>query len=300
MNGAIEIKRIMPNEDKFPQKLKDFVSDLNPLYYIGDLSLLERPTVAVVGSRACSQYGKAVALEIGRRASAYGVQVISGLARGIDTSGHMGALEGGGKTIAVVANGLDVYYPQENRKLQKRIEKEGLVISEYPAGETAKKWYFPTRNRLISALSDAVIVVEANTRSGSLITAECAIEQGKEVYAVPGSIFSQNSLGTNKLISIGAMPLVYVDEVFQDMIKRGIIGENRDYEGSEEMKKLGKMEKGVISVLKNHGEIAIDELAKRLKISISELNGVVSVLEIKGLVFCEMGKVMIAKSYYFM
>ena len=300
MNGAIEIKRIMPNEDKFPQKLKDFVRDLNPLYYIGDLSLLERPTVAVVGSRACSQYGKAVALEIGRRASAYGVQVISGLARGIDTSGHMGALEGGGKTIAVVANGLDVYYPQENRKLQKKIEKEGLVISEYPAGETAKKWYFPTRNRLISALSDAVIVVEANTRSGSLITAECAIEQGKEVYAVPGSIFSQNSLGTNKLISIGAMPLVYVDEVFQDMIKRGIIGENRDYEGSEEMKKLGKMEKGVISVLKNHGEIAIDELAKRLKISISELNGVVSVLEIKGLVFCEMGKVMIAKSYYFM
>ena len=300
MNGAIEIKRIMPNEDKFPQKLKDFVRELNPLYYIGDLSLLERPTVAVVGSRACSQYGKAVALEIGRRASAYGVQVISGLARGIDTSGHMGALEGGGKTIAVVANGLDVYYPQENRKLQKRIEKEGLVISEYPAGETAKKWYFPTRNRLISALSDAVIVVEANTRSGSLITAECAIEQGKEVYAVPGSIFSQNSLGTNKLISIGAMPLVYVDEVFQDMIKRGIIGENRDYEGSEEMKKLGKMEKGVISVLKNHGEIAIDELAKRLKISISELNGVVSVLEIKGLVFCEMGKVMIAKSYYFM
>ena len=241
-----------------------------------------------------------MALEIGRRASAYGVQVISGLARGIDTSGHMGALEGGGKTIAVVANGLDVYYPQENRKLQKKIEKEGLVISEYPAGETAKKWYFPTRNRLISALSDAVIVVEANTRSGSLITAECAIEQGKEVYAVPGSIFSQNSLGTNKLISIGAMPLVYVDEVFQDMIKRGIIGENRDYEGSEEMKKLGKMEKGVISVLKNHGEIAIDELAKRLKISISELNGVVSVLEIKGLVFCEMGKVMIAKSYYFM
>ena len=300
MNGAIEINRIMPNEDKFPQKLKVFVRDLNPLYYIGDLSLLERPTVAVVGSRACSQYGKAVALEIGRRASAYGVQVISGLARGIDTSGHMGALEGGGKTIAVVANGLDVYYPQENRKLQKRIEKEGLVISEYPAGETAKKWYFPTRNRLISALSDAVIVVEANTRSGSLITAECAIEQGKEVYAVPGSIFSQNSLGTNKLISIGAMPLVYVDEVFQDMIKRGIIGENRDYEGSEEMKKLGKMEKGVISVLKNHGEIAIDELAKRLKISISELNGVVSVLEIKGLVFCEMGKVMIAKSYYFM
>ena len=291
------IRSVSPKDDVYPIKLKEFLHDISTIYYKGDLSLADKPSIAVVGSRDCTAYGRAVAVEIGRRASCYGVQVVSGLAKGIDGAGHAGALESGGKTIGVVANGLDIYYPQENRKLQDRIGEEGLLISEYPEGVEARHWHFPTRNRIISALADAVIVVEANTRSGSLITAECAIEQGKEVYAVPGNIMSQKSLGTNKLISIGARPLVYVDEVFQDMIRMGIISHPGDLEDPEKGSNLGSAEKGVISVLKEYGELPFDDLAKRLKISISELNGIVSVLEIKGLVFSEMGKIMIAKSF---
>ena len=291
------IKRVEPSDAYYPLKLKEFLRDANTIYYMGDLSLVDSPSIAIVGSRACTAYGRAVALEIGRRAAIYGVSVISGLAKGIDAAGHKGALESGGKTVGVVANGLDIYYPQENRKLQKQIAEEGLLLSEYPEGQEAKYWHFPTRNRIISALADAVIVVEANTRSGSLITAECAIEQGKEVYAVPGNIISQKSLGTNKLISIGARPLVYVDEVFQDMIRMGKINNLEKTEHLEAESHLGSAEKGVISLLKNNGELPFDELAKRLKINISEVNGIVSVLEIKGMVISEMGKVMIAKSF---
>lgn len=289
-----------PEEDNYPIKIKEFVKDIKPLYYSGELEMANKPSIAIVGSRNCTSYGKAVALEIGRRAAFFGVQVVSGLARGIDTAGHLGALQGGGKTIAIIANGIDIAYPMQNAELQKKISEEGLILSEYPGGEKPKNWYFPTRNRLISAISDAVIVVEANTRSGSLITAECAMEQGKEVYAVPGNIFSQNSLGTNKLISIGARPLVVIDEVFQDLIGMGIIPHPASSLTEDSDIKLGKTEKELISVLKSKGELTIDEATKALKISVSELNGVISVLEIKGLVFCEMGKVMIAKSFYFM
>ena len=291
------IRSVEPSEAAYPWKLKEYLQDPKRVYYIGNLSLADKPSIAVVGSRACTAYGRAVALEIGRRASIYGVQIVSGLAKGIDAEGHRGALESGGDTIGVVANGLDIYYPQENRRLQQQIAEKCLLLSEYPPGEVARHWNFPTRNRIISALSDAVIVVEANTRSGSLITAECAIEQGKEVYAVPGNIMSQKSLGTNKLISIGAKPLVYVDEVFQDMMRMGIIRNPIDSVSLESDSVLGSSEKGVISILKKEGELPFDELAKRLKISISELNGIVSVLEIKGMVFSEMGKIMIAKSF---
>ena len=298
--AEVRINMTNPEEDNYPIKIKEFVKDIKPLYYSGELEMANKPSIAIVGSRNCTSYGKSVALEIGRRAAFFGVQVVSGLARGIDTAGHLGALQGGGKTIGIIANGIDIAYPRQNAELQKKISEEGLLLSEYPGGEKPKNWYFPTRNRLISAISDAVIVVEANTRSGSLITAECAMEQGKEVYAVPGSIFSQNSLGTNKLISIGARPLVVIDEVFQDLIGMGIIPHPASSLTEDSDIKLGKTEKELISVLKNKGELTIDEASKALKISVSELNGVISVLEIKGLVFCEMGKVMIAKSFYFM
>lgn len=298
--SEMRINRVNPEDDNYPKKIKEFANDTKPLYYSGNLEMVNRPAISIIGSRNCTSYGKAVALEIGRRAAFFGVQVVSGLARGIDTAGHLGVLQGGGKTIGVIANGIDIAYPRQNADLQKKIIEKGLVLSEYPEGENPKNWYFPTRNRLISAISDAVIVVEANTRSGSLITAECAMEQGKEVYAVPGSIFSQNSLGTNKLIAIGARPLVVIDEVFHYMIGMGIIPHPASSLTEDSDIKLGKSEKELISVLKNKGELTMDEASKALKISISELNGVVSVLEIKGLVFCEMGKVMIAKSFYFM
>lgn len=291
------IKTLNVGDKDYPAKLKEFLKDPKTIYYLGDITMAEEVSIAVVGSRACSAYGRAVSVEIGRRAAAFGVNVVSGLAKGIDGAGHLGVMDAGGKTIGVVANGLDIFYPYENRRIQKEIAKEGLLISEYPEGQESMPWHFPTRNRIISALADAVIVVEANTRSGSLITAECAIEQGKEVYAVPGNIMSQNSLGTNKLIADGARPLVYVDQVFHDLIDRGILKAPMESEALESNRNLGEQEKELLYALKNSGELSLEDLAAKLGIGMAELNGLVSVLEIKGMVFSEMGKVMIAKSF---
>ena len=290
------IKALEPHDADYPMKLKEFLKDPKKIYYTGDLKLADAVSIAVVGSRACSAYGRAIATEIGRRATAFGVNIVSGLAKGIDGAAHLGVLDSGGRTIGVIANGLDIFYPYENRNTQRKIAEEGLLISEYPVGEESKPWYFLLRNRIISALSDAVIVVEANTRSGSLITAECAIEQGKEVYAVPGNIMSQNSLGTNKLIADGARPLYYIDQVFHELIARRILKPPTDIDNINENTSLGEREKELILALKNGGELSMEDLSHKLKISIAELNGLVSVLEIKGIVFSEMGKVMIAKS----
>lgn len=298
-----EIFDINPNseyigvqEKGFPLKIKEHVNNTHGIYYKGDITLLDTPSIAIVGSRICTAYGKVIATELGRRAAAYGVTVVSGLAKGVDAAGHRGALDGGGKTIAVIGNGLDKYYPGENRKLQDEITKKGLIISEYPPGTKANSWHFPMRNRIISGLADAIIIVEAGTRSGSLITAECGAEQGKEVYAVPGNITSQGSLGTNKLIFDGAKPLIYVDQVFHDLIKSGIIkNPMMDISEITEGINLSEGEKRVVSAVSKCGEISLETLSAQEKIPIGELNGIVSVLEIKGILFSDMGKVMIAK-----
>ena len=210
--------KLMMADDNFPQILRDFVPDVGVLYFEGDLTLLQNRCIAIVGSRKCTQYGKTVAKTIGKRAAENGVTVVSGLARGIDTAGHLGALEAGGKTIAVLGGGTEHYYPPENRKLQQQIAREGLLLSEHEPEYIAKAYDFPKRNRLISALSESVVVVEAPNRSGALITAECAEEQGKNVYAVPGNITSYYSFGTNKLIRENATPLILIDDIFLDSV----------------------------------------------------------------------------------
>ena len=259
-----------------------------PLYYKGDLSLTGMKSIGIVGSRKCSSYGIAVTRELTKLAVSYGAVVISGLARGIDYEAHKTALKEGGKTIALLGCGLDVYYPGENKDLQKEIGEKGLLLSEYPSGTEPEKYYFPMRNRLISALSDAVVVVEAKTRSGSLITAEAAIEQGKSVYAVPGNITGIYSMGPNKLIRDGANPLVFLDDVFSDMgLKKKAI---------PMAEKLNEGERMVVEYLSERGEVPLGEMADNLSIEMWELNSIVTFLEIKGIVFCEMGKVMIANS----
>ncbi len=279
---------VKKDDINYPSKLLEYVSDCKTIYCRGDISLTEKSAVAVVGSRNCTNYGKAVAKEIGRKAAEYGVVLVSGLARGIDRAAHEGALEVGGKTIAVLGCGPDICYPSENRNLQKRIQEEGLIISEYPDGFKAKPYTFPMRNRLISGLSDAVAVVEAGVRSGSLITVECAAEQGKLVYAVPGNITSKSSAGTNKLIREAVPPLVIIDDVFLDMgidVRCGIC----------DMDSLGRDERKIMEVLLASGEASFEELYHKTHIKLQEINGIISILEIKGLVFCEMGKVFIAK-----
>ena len=282
MTNVIEEKN-----ENYPIKIKECLSDYKPLYYRGNLSLLDKPSIAIVGSRKASSYGKSCARALAKCAVEYGAVVVSGLALGIDYEAHSACLENGGETIAVLANGVDVFYPKRNQAMQKRIEETGLLLSEYEDGTRAQRYTFPVRNRIISAISDAIVIVEAGSRSGSLITAECAQEQGKEVYSIPGNITSPGSLGTNKLIRDGAVPLINFDELFEDL---GLSKSNKKIDQIF----LSKTESRVLEVVKGGSELSIEQIRHIIDIDLAEINAIITILEMKGLIFCEMGKVSIA------
>lgn len=187
------------------------------LYYCGDLSLLKKDSLAIVGSRLATIYGLKQARLMAGELSQNGLVIVSGMARGIDAAAHQGALERGGSTIAVLGSGLDLPYPRENRKLFQQISEKGLVISEYPLGIQPAGYNFPIRNRIISALSLGVFVVEAKARSGSLITCDLALEQGKEVFALPGPVTSPNSIGPLRLIQSGAKLVIYAQDILEEL-----------------------------------------------------------------------------------
>jgi DNA processing protein len=184
-------------------------------------AVLDAPSVAVVGARSCSSYGTHVARTLGRELAAAGLVVVSGLARGIDGDAHRGALDAGGTTVAVLGCGIDRDYPAAHTDLARRVRAAGLVVSEYGPPETTRKpaflheWRFPARNRIVAGLAAATVVVEARERSGALITADLALEEGREVFAVPGEITSSLSVGTNRLIVLGATPLLEPADVLR-------------------------------------------------------------------------------------
>jgi DNA processing protein len=177
--------------------------------------LLERPAVAIVGARSCSDYGAHVARRLARELASAGVVVVSGLARGVDGYAHRGALDGGGETVAVLGCGVDRDYPRAHASLAGQIASTGLVLSEYPPGVAPAPWRFPARNRIVAGLAAATVVVEARERSGALITADLALEQGRDVLAVPGEITSALSEGTNSLLRLGAAPVTRVEDVLE-------------------------------------------------------------------------------------
>ncbi len=187
----------------YPEKLRNIYDTPYGFYYLGDLPDFSN-CVSIVGARRCSAYGKKMAEELGQALGAEGFTVISGMARGVDSYGHKGCLNAGGKTVAVLGCGCDVIYPPENHLLYEEISKNGAIISEYQLGTNPVAMNFPRRNRIVSALSDIVIVVEAREKSGSLITADFALEQGKDIYVIPGRVGDSLSSGCNKLISQGA------------------------------------------------------------------------------------------------
>ncbi len=200
----------------YPARLKELPGMPKQLYYIGRFPDDDKPTAAIVGARLCSPYGRIQAFNYGKFLSEHGVQVISGMAAGIDAEGHKGALEGGTPTFAVLGNGVDICYPSSSRGIYRRIpEKNGGIISEYEPGTKGRAYYFPARNRIISGLADLVLVVEAKEKSGSLITAACALEQGKMVYAIPGAVNDALSRGCHKLIYDGA-GIAYSPEILLD------------------------------------------------------------------------------------
>lgn len=203
--------------EEYPDKLKTIAAPPYSLYIKGKLPPKDKRVVAIVGARECTPYGEEMALAFSQYLAQVGVAVVSGMARGIDGAAHRGALNGGGSTFAVLGCGADICYPREHLGLYTDIQKNGGILSEYPPGIPPLPEYFPARNRIISALADAVLVMEARTRSGSLITADMALEQGKEVYALPGPVTSALSQGCNALIKQGADILISPEELLLDM-----------------------------------------------------------------------------------
>jgi DNA processing protein len=205
------------SDPAFPPLLRS-IHDPPPGLFLrggGAADLLSRPAVAIVGARSCSSYGAQVARMLGRELAGAGLVVVSGLARGIDGEAHHGALEPGGTTVGVLGCGIDRNYPAAHAGLAARIAERGLVVSEYAPGVDPAPWRFPARNRIIAGLSAAVVVVEARERSGALITADLALEEGREVFAVPGEITSRRSEGTNTLLRLGATPLTSAGDVLE-------------------------------------------------------------------------------------
>jgi DNA processing protein len=198
----------------YPPLLREIPDPPILLWTLGDLSALARPAVAVVGSRRATPAGLTVARSLSRGLADAGIAVVSGMARGVDGAAHEGALEAGGRTVAVLGTGADVVYPREHADLRDRISRSGIVMSEYPPGMPPFAGHFPLRNRIISGLSSAVVVIEASERSGSLITARLALEQGREVLAVPGSVSSGRYAGCHALIKDGAALVETVEDVF--------------------------------------------------------------------------------------
>lgn len=213
------VREIYEKSTDYPEKLTHYQGMPKMLYVRGSLPDPNCPTVAIVGARSASAYGRILAFQYAKRLSEEGVQIISGLAYGIDTEAHKGALEGNGGTWAVLGNGVDICYPAGNRNLYQRILREaGGMISEQPSGTRARNYFFPARNRIISGLADLVLIVEAREKSGSLITAQWALDQGKSVFAVPGPVNSELSMGCHKLIFDGA-GIAYTPEILLRELK---------------------------------------------------------------------------------
>lgn len=212
-----DIKMINIVDENYPNKLKNIYAPPITIFAKGDISLLNSKAIAIVGSREPSKYGVYIAKKFSADISKNGVTIISGLAKGIDTFAHIGALSSLGKTIAVLGSGIDIVYPKDNAKYYSEISKKGLIISEYIVGTKPNSKNFPQRNRIISGLSDGVLVVEARKNSGTMITTDFALDQGKELYVIPGNITSLASVGTNNLIKEGAKLVTDVHEILDDL-----------------------------------------------------------------------------------
>lgn len=278
---------LLYKDNNYPTLLKEIYDPPAVLYYKGNMEI-DEIAISIVGSRKASYYGLKMAKKLAYELASLGVTIVSGMATGIDTYAHKGAIEAKGKTIAVLGCGVDVIYPIENSDLMKEIETKGLILSEYPLTTLPKANNFPARNRIISGLSLGTIIIEAGEKSGSLITAEFALEQGRNVYAIPGNIDSQTSKGTNNLIKEGAKVVTSVEDIIEDFIPyltSGISSMDRKSEQNEKLKykDLSEEEKEIIEKIKmgyTHG----DEIIRASNYPTSIVNSCLTMLELKGLI----------------
>lgn len=291
----------------YPDSLLELSKPPKRLYYMGDISLLQDRCIGIVGSRKCSGYGRWFALTMARRAASLGFNVVSGMASGVDTYSHLGALEIGkkrweerqkagalgkeaenkkrlGTTIAVLGCGIERCYPAGNYGLKKDIGRYGLVLSEFEPAAPPARWTFPQRNRIIAALSNPLIVGEAGLNSGAMITAGQAMDLGRIVYALPGNINTSSSLGSNRLIYDGALIIATIDDPFIEMkipIQDPLTGREN----------LSQLEEEILSLLEEEGEISTEDLSRRLGKPIAEVNAKLSLLEMKGLISNSLGRI---------
>ena len=275
-----KVSMITIEEESFPKRLT-YLSDCPyALFYKGELPSQEEKTVAVVGARLCSSYGRMAALKLGERLAECGAAVISGMAVGIDSFGHWGAIKGGGRTYAVLGCGVDICYPRGGLELYEKIQTTGGLLSEYPPGTPPAAAQFPARNRLISGLADVLILVEAKERSGSLITADFALEQGKEIYAVPGRLDDALSRGCNELIRQGGGIVTSVEEL---LLELGFSPREKEEKDEITKKSLEKEELFVYSCFDLHPR-NLEELVKLTKIPVPNLADLLIKLQTKGLI----------------
>ena len=284
---------LIPEDEKYPALLRHIADPPPVLFTLGDQALFFHPAVAIVGSRDHSNYGAVVCRSIAGAAAGAGVTVVSGMARGLDAIAQTAALDAGGTTIGVLGNGLGVIYPAANRTLYERVARDGLLVSEFPPGERPSAGSFPRRNRLISGLSRVTVVVEAAAGSGALITAGAALDQGREVMAVPGNITSAVSAGTNRLIRDGATPLLEPADLLEHFSEltgprpapAAISQTIRELPGT-----LSAEERELAQLL-GRDLVHPDELATRCKLPIGEVLGLLCGLEIAGVVEQRPGRV---------
>jgi DNA processing protein len=278
MNDA---DRVLRRDPQYPALLAAIHDPPRALFTRGggDLASLSRPAVAIVGARSCSSYGRSVARSLAREVAAAGLVVVSGMARGIDGEAHRGALDGGGITCAVLGCGIDRDYPAAHAELARRICEQGLVVSEYEPGVEPAPWRFPARNRIIAGLCQATVVVEARERSGALITADFALEDGRDVLAVPGEITSALSNGTNALIRVGATPVTCAEDVLEVF---GLVREPRKDAS------VGPTARALLETLRD-GSLTADELVRASRIDPAAVSGALIELELARLVNQEDG-----------
>ena len=275
--GVTALARTDP---RYPSRLRE-IDDAPPILYVkGAWADVDEWSVAVVGTRRATAYGRMAAQEFSRGLAVNGITVVSGLARGVDTVSHRAALDAGGRTVAVLANGLDTVYPPENRRLAEEIAERGAVMSDYPLGTKPRAEFFPRRNRILSGVSLGTLVIEGDHDSGAMITARFAMEQNREVFAVPGSIFSAQSKGPFGLIKDGATPVANAEDILE-ALNLSVAGKQLDFgraappESDDE-----RMLMAALSREPQH----IDAVARRSGLAAATVSGTLALLELKGLV----------------
>lgn len=280
----------------FPESLRN-IDDSPPILYVkGDLLKTDGNSLGIVGARRASIENLTFAEDIGYKLSASGVTITSGMAVGIDSSAHRGALKAGGRTVAVLGSGVDVIYPYSNKDIYHKIAKTGAVISEFRIGAPPNKENFPKRNRIISGLSKGLLVIEASQDSGSLITAEYATKQGKKIFAVPGDIRKDGAKGTNNLIKRGALLVDNIDDILNNIKFDRIIRSDDELSNNSEVRNVGEglsaSELSVYGVL-DFQAIHIDDIIKKTRLNVSLVAGILLNLELKGVIKQFSGKMFV-------